>query len=343
MSIQFDLERLDSLYNFKQETIQLCIQFIKNVIKNSYHSKMKSNKKLMEIETDLYDIFCRWNFNCIQKNTFDMDLFLPKDDFIMLVDISYYLRRFHIELSDTLIDFPFHEFNRIREKASKNRSKNQKRLVYCSPLQNERLISMYQGDNLEVDKSKLLSRYYYLGGLNNSLSTPPEVLSLFPSHELFGTPFNTCSPTYCSPFADESLFGSSGSFFEFTDYRDDIIYYANPPFDDTFCTCMADRLLEQLDIRLFSLIIIIPVWDKDQQSKYNLKNFGLPFDSYNKLVQSKYFIKEKFLNKKNYPFFNYFYKRYIYISNTHIINLGIPVDIDQIITKWASLKNEKIN
>ena len=182
MSIQFDLERLDSLYNFKQETIQLCIQFIKNVIKNSYHSKMKSNKKLMEIETDLYDIFCRWNFNCIQKNTFDMDLFLPKDDFIMLVDISYYLRRFHIELSDTLIDFPFHEFNRIREKASKNRSKNQKRLVYCSPLQNERLISMYQGDNLEVDKSKLLSRYYYLGGLNNSLSTPTEVLSLFPSH-----------------------------------------------------------------------------------------------------------------------------------------------------------------
>ena len=42
-------------------------------------------------------------------------------------------------------------------------------------------------------------------------------------------------------------------------------------------------------------------------------------------------------------FFNYFYKRYIYISNTHIINLGIPVDIDQITTKWTSLKNEKIN
>ena len=41
------------------------------MIKNSSYSKCKSSKKLKEIETDLYDIFCRWNFNCIQQNTFD--------------------------------------------------------------------------------------------------------------------------------------------------------------------------------------------------------------------------------------------------------------------------------
>jgi len=341
MSLQFDLHRLSSLYQFKKDTIQLCIQFIKDVIKNSSHSKMKYTKKLNEIETDLYDIFCRWNFNCIQKNTFDMNTFLPTDDFIILVDISYYLRRFHIELSDSLIEFPFHEFNKIREKAKENSISLHTRPISCSSLQNKRLHSIYKGNDFENDKLKLLSRYYYLGGLNNSLSTPPEVLSLFKSHELFGTPFNTCSEYFCSPFQDEVLFGSSGSFFQFSEYQKDIVYFANPPFDDTFCTKMAERLLEQLSVQLFSLIVIIPVWDKDQQDKYNLKNFGLSFESYQKLIQSPYFIKEEFLPKSCYPFFNYFYQRYVYISNTHIINLGVPVDIKKIMSTWISLKNEK--
>ena len=192
-----------------------------------------------------------------------------------------------------------------------------------------------------MDKQSLLSRYYYLGGLNNSLSTPPAVLSLFPSHELFGTPFNTCSPTYCSPFDDEKIFGSSGSFFQFNDFKDDIVYFANPPFDDTFCSTMADRLLDLLSKQLFSLVVIIPVWDKDQQDKHNLKNFGLSFKAYNSLVNSPYFIQEEFLPKNKYPFFNYFYERFVFISNTHMINLGKPVDIKFIKKEWSLIKNEK--
>lgn len=93
---------------------------------------------------------------------------------------------------------------------------------------------------------------------------------------------------------------------------------------------MSVKLLQDLDQKLFSLVVIIPVWDDKQQDKYGLKNFGLPFNAYNLLVESKYFIKELFLPKNQFPFYNYFQEKYVYISNTHVINLGRPVNIDLI-------------
>ena len=339
MSIIFDQRRLPGLYQFKHETIQLCVEFIKEVIKSSSKSKMKCGQKIKDIETDLYDIFCRWNFNAIQSNHFDFDTFLPTGPFIMLIDLAYYLRRFHLELHDSLITFPFDQFERIREKARTTvPSHESQRPILCSDIQETRLQSIYKGATYDTDKKNVLSRYYYLGGLNNSLSTPPPVLSLFNSHELFGTPFNTCSKQFCSPFGDERVFGSAGSFFEFDAYQDDVVYFANPPFDDPFCDTMAERLIQQLSKKLFSLIVIIPVWDDKQQEKYGLKNFGMPFRAYNKLVDSPYFLSDTFLPKDQYPFFNYFYNRYVYISNTHVINLGKRVDIDTLVKTWLQVK-----
>jgi hypothetical protein len=339
MAIHFDAKRLPGLYEFKKDTIQLCIEFIKEVIKSSSKSKMKCGQKIKDIETDLYDIFCRWNFNAIQSNLFDFETFLPTGPFIMMIDLAYYLRRFQLELHDSLVTFPFDQFELIREKAKRIQVSNEtQRPINCSEVQETRLQTIYQGSDFEKDKKNLLQRYYYLGGLNNSLSTPPPVLSLFTSHELFGTPFNTCSPQFCSPFRDEKVFGSSGSFFEFDDFKEDTVYFANPPFDDPFCDTMADRLLSQLSKKKFSLIVIIPVWDNIQQEKHGLKNFGLPFRAYNKLIESPYFLSETFLPKDNYPFFNYFYNRYVYISNTHVINLGIPVDVDLLVKTWTQVK-----
>jgi hypothetical protein len=339
MEIIFDTSRLPSLYQFKKDVIQLCIDFLKDVIKSSSRPKAKCNQKLKEIETDLYDIFCRWNFNAIEHHEFDVNTFLPTNQFINLEDLAYYARRFNIELNESIVTFPFDQFEKIRQSAIHYTLKNTPiRPIVCSQIQTERLTSMYIGSDIDNDTTKLLSRYYYLGGLNNSLSTPPQVLSLYPSHELFGTPFNTCCTNYCSPFADERVFKSSGSFFEFTDFRDDRVYFANPPFDDQICTKMSIRLLEQLAIRKFSLVVIIPVWDDKQQEKYGLKNFGLPFKSYNDLVQSPYFISEEYLPRDKFPFFNYFYNKYVYISNTHVINLGLPVDIKALIKVWESVK-----
>ena len=346
--ILFELHHLPHLYSFKKSIIHLCLQFIKDVVKNSSQSKSRTLlTKLKDIETDLFDIFCRWTFNSIQQNTFDFTTFLPTDSFIQMKDLAYYIKRFNINLEDSLISFPFEQFEEIRKKSlvtmTTEVDDHEDSYFKCSDLQKFRLQSLYKGniDQFEKNAKKLLARYYYLGGLNNSLSTPPPILQLFLSHELFGTPINTCSPTYCSPFHDEAVFESSGSFFNFTDYKEDVVYFANPPFDDPLCTQMALKLLQDLDKKTFSLVVIIPVWDKDQQDKYGIKNFGLEFDAYNMLVKSNHFRNELFLPKNQYPFYNYFYQKYVYISNTHLINLGNPVDLTLIKEKWAAVKNSK--
>lgn len=334
--IRFDLNRLPQLYRFKSNTIQLCLSYIKEVIKSSSIPKPKGlHHRLSEIETDLYDIFCRWNFNSIQNGTFDNDLFLPIDTFIQMKDLAYYLKRFHIELDDSLVPFPMDDYNKILKQTIHSSDTIIPPVVQCSDIQLSRLRSIYKGNDFDQDVHKLISRYVYLGGLNNSLSTPPEVLSVFPSHELFGTPLNTCS-SFCSPFEDETIFSSHKSFFHFKDYQEDIVYFANPPFDDVLCTQMTDKLLSDLDKKQFSLVIIIPVWDSDQQQHHKLKDFGLPFDAYNRLVKSPYFRSELYLPKNKYPFYNYFYNKYVYISNTHMINLGNPVDLIMLQKTWIS-------
>jgi len=340
--IHFDCGRLPQLYQFKSDVIELCLQYIKDVIKSSSTPKPKGlHQKLKDIETDLYDIFCRWNFNALQYNTFDVALCLPTHDFIMMDDIAYYVKRFNIILADSMIPFPSETYKRIVQKASlsvPNHSREQTPPVSCSPKQLQRLQTIYTGSTIDMDVNKLVSRYLYLGGLNNSLSTPPPVLSFYKSHELFGTPLNTCG-AYCSPFQDEKeVFTSHGSFFAFTEYKDDIVYFANPPFDDVFCTKMTDKLLRDLENQLFSLIIIIPVWDTVQQRKHGLKDFGLPFQCYTRLVESRFFQSELFLEKNSYPFYNYFYDKYVTISNTHMINLGKPVDMEALRNVWITCK-----
>lgn len=337
--IHFNLQRLPILHRFKSETIQLCLTFIKEVIKSSSTPKPKNlHQKISDIEQDLYDIFCRWIFNAIHTNTFDHDLFLPTGNFIIKIDIAYYLNRFSILLEDTLVPFPEKEFALIRQRAfSTPNNPVHESIPQCSLLQLERLQTLYRGTEFDTDMNKLVSRYVYLGGLNNSLSTPPSVLSMQPSHELFGTPLNTCGK-FCSPFMDESIFQSHGSFFQFTDYQDDTVYFANPPFDDVLCTHMAEKLLHDLDTKSFSLVVIIPVWDTIQQQKHNLKDFGMPFNAYNQLVASPHYQEEVFLPKGHYPFFNYFYNKFVYISNTHMINLGKKVDLNALQETWRTCK-----
>lgn len=332
MSIEFDLELLPKLYWFKNQTIQLCIQFITDVVRGSHRHRVRQlQSRLKEIEIDLYDLFCRWNFIALVKNEYDLTTFIPTSDFIIMKDLEYYLQRFGVSLSDSFVIFPLEQFRSLR---SNLESLSFPRPMTLSATQRQRLQSIYHGSNFESDSNKLLSRYQYLGGLNNSLSIPPHILDLFPSHELFGTPLNTHT-SFCSPFQDESVFSSHGSFFSFENYDDETVYFANPPFDDAFCSLVADRLLEQLQRKSFRLIVIIPVWDTDEQKKYGLKDFSLPFDCYRRLVQSPYFLEDHFLEKEKYPFFNYFSQKNVYISNVHLINLGKPVDTKQIKEAWT--------
>jgi hypothetical protein len=246
-------------------------------------------------------------------------------------------------MEDSFISFPSDAFNTILEKArSKKVHEQPPRPIYLSEAQLNRLESVYNGlpEDYYLNTKRLAARYQYMGGLNNSLSVPPTILDMYPSHELFGTPLNTHT-SFCSPFKDEAVFSSCGSFFEFSDYKEDVIYFANPPFDDVFCSHMATRLLEQLAIKPFKLVVIIPVWDTDEQKKYRLKDFGLPFDGYRRLVQSPYFIEDNFLEKESYPFYNYFTQRHVFISNVHLINLGVKVDTKPIIEQWKKIKESR--
>lgn len=346
MSIQFYPDQLPILYWFKKETIALCVKFVTDVIRSSHLRKVRGfQHRIDEIQVDLYDLFCRWNFISHLKGELDLSSYLPTNtSFIIMNDLSYYLRRFGLTMGDSFVEFPYDKFSEIMEKArSKLVREDPPRPIYLSEAQQKRLQSVYVGnpDEYNINTKRLASRYQYMGGLNNSLSIPPSILDIFPSHELFGTPLNTHT-TFCSPFNDEKVFSSCGSFFEFSDYKEDVVYFANPPFDDVFCSHMATRLLEQLAIRPFHLIVIIPVWDTDEQKKHKLKDFGLPFDGYRRLVNSPYFLEDNYLEKESYPFYNYFTQRNVFISNVHLINLGLKVDTKQLIEQWKT-PNEKMN
>lgn len=342
MSIEFYPERLPSLYWFKQQTIALCIAFVTDVLKASHLKRIKNfQHRLEEIEVDLYDLFCRWNFISHLKGELDLTNYLPSDSgFVIMNDLSYYIRRFGVHMEDSFVEFPIDKLEQIIQTARFGSAQSVvPRPIYLSEAQQRRLRSVYKGDNYDQDSKRLASRYQYMGGLNNSLSIPPHILDLVPSHELFGTPLNTHT-TFCSPFKDESIFSSCGSFFEFTDFNSETVYFANPPFDDVFCSHVTTRLLEQLAIRPFHLIVIIPVWDTDEQKKHGLKDFGLPFDGYRRLVNSPYFIEDNFLDKESYPFYNYFTQRNVFISNVHMINLGLKVDTETLIKNWKVAKRE---
>ena len=332
MAIQFKLELLPRLYWFKSQTVQLCIKFITAVIRGSHLSRVRQlQSRLKDIEVDLHDLFCRWNFISLVKKQFSLETFLPQGDFIIMKDLEYYLSRFGIKMADSFVEFPYAEFEQIRNNPGVSSCPRQ---LGLSATQLSRLESVYTGLDFESDSKKLLARYQYLGGLNNSLSVPPRILDLFPSHELFGTPLNTHT-RFCSPFQDEAVFSSHNSFFDFNEYREDVVYFANPPFDDAFCTLVADRLLEKLREKPFQLIVIIPVWDSEEQRKHGLKDFGLPFDCYRRLVESEFFLEDLFLEKEKYPFFNYFSQKQVYISNVHLINLGHRVDTQKLLEAWT--------
>jgi hypothetical protein len=360
--IKFNIERLPFLYRFKNEVVELCVHNIEKSVNDicleenlfTYFNRKKEKE-------NLESVFVRWMFNSIAQNAFDFVYFLPTNEtFIDMNDMYFYVDKcMKIIKKDIIMDeyMPILEKMRINvitnyriilEKA-KNDDKLKPHLSNiptCTEIQIERLKSLYFSltDLTDFDKNvdKILNRYHFMGGLNNSLSTPPAVMdatkSLNPpmkSHELFGTPLNTCSPTFCSPFPDEKLvFNSSGSFFHFENYKEDTVYFANPPFDENICDNMAEKLLSDLEKKEFALIVIIPVWDTDQQKKYKMKDYGLVFHGYRKLVNSRFFKSDTVLDKDTYPFYNYFTNKVYPSSTTHFINLGKKIDTDYLLTYW---------
>lgn len=352
VQIQFDLKRLPFLYRFKNNVVDLCTEYlVQTAKKNGKFIKIDKEKR------NFGDVFVRWMFNSIAYNTFDFNFFLPTNEsFIDLTDMDFYMTKLGLK---KCIPFPIEIYREILQKAKESVYTGFKFTIdvpTCTGIQEKRLKSLYVNEtDFKQNVDKILNRYHFMGGLNNSLSTPPAVMNCvkmldppMKSHELFGTPLNTCSPTFCSPFPDEKLvFNSSGSFFDFREYKDDTIYFANPPFDVKICDKMTDRLLEELDKKEFSLIIIIPVWDTEQQKKHAKKyktiDYGEVFEAYRRLVSSRFFKSDTILYKENYPFYNYFTNRLAPSSTTHFINLGKKVNVEYILSVWNDKKQQNMS
>lgn len=186
----------------------------------------------------------------------------------------------------------------------------------------KQIIKPYTVDSPEV---KFLLHYYsILSVTGNYMAVPQAPISYAGiKHELFGSPFNHHTPTFCSVLGEyEAVFGSKGSFFHY-EWQPDYIYLANPPFIEEIIEQMAIRILDQMDKTAnVSVYIVIPVWDTDSQKKYGLKDFKLTFQPYDMMVNSKYYRNNTLLRKEQHMFYDFYTGQHIRINYNHMILLS---------------------
>lgn len=186
-------------------------------------------------------------------------------------------------------------------------------------VQENRIKKLYNGKNYELDRNKLIYLYNFIGMNNAHLGIPP----IFEGVELFGSPFNTYNDEYCSPFSMEKRFNSLGSFFNYKFHKSGV-YFCNPPFIDRIITNMSVYLEKIINDTKFEVIIIItiPVWDSKTQKKIGIKNYNLGFKGYENLLKSNYIKEKKVLDKFLYPYYDYYKRKYITASYTHLMILS---------------------
>lgn len=192
--------------------------------------------------------------------------------------------------------------------------------ILITPQQLARLKKLYKGNKkqFDIEKYKLISLYKFLGMTTMHLSMPP----IYKGIELFGSPLNTKNQ-YCSPFEIEKQFGSLGSFWYYKFHKNGL-YLCNPPFDEIVIKNMANRLNNMLGETKYKVIVVvtIPVWDSKSQRELNIKDYGLPFEGYDILSQSKYCKETKMLDKFIYKYFDYYSGKLIPASYTHLLILS---------------------
>ena len=278
--------------------------------------------------------FARWYFN------------VPKTDILPLQNM---VERHDLEFANqsTFLGFDIPRFLKTSEELfrglrpdSAAQYPNLDSMITTAQL--ARLKKIYKGRDFEGDKNKLLGIYNFVGINSIHLSIPP----IFKGTELFGSPLNTHNQKYCSPFAVDKLFRSSGSFFNFTP-KDDGVYLCNPPFDEEIIRNMAVRLLSWMAGKPQIVVICtVPVWDSASQRKLGMKDYGMQFEGFDSLIASKFCYERDILMKNEYPYWDYYSKKSIPASHTHLIflsncsraffeDLGIVQKFKENWKKWA--------
>jgi len=178
----------------------------------------------------------------------------------------------------------------------------------------------------------LLLRYSSLGSNNFHCSVPPEVIKKYNLGEFFGSPFNTISDIYYSPFDDiEYLFGSQGNFFT-SEIRPGN-YICNPPFDPIIIKRTFVRIMKILkEVSNICILVNIPEYyytevESLDQYKDDIENYKT----------SKYALDNTKLEKDEFKHYNYYSDSYIAVSDSELIlfsNYDNNFSLNDIVTAW---------
>ncbi len=298
--------------------------------KNDIIAMGRTDKEKRFIE----DSFTRWYFNSQPDHTF-----MPKADVVNKSDLLFgnKQRGCHFQAA-TIKAASKRKYDTLRRQVDglkNNIYPNEDNLI--SEPQLQRLRNLYKGksSDFEADKNKLLAIYKFIGMNSAHLSIPP----IFSGIELFGSPLNTHNP-YCSPFEFEKMFGSLGSFFNFSISKSkETLYTCNPPFDEEIMLRMAEHLDSELcEAKIAKTIIItIPVWDSASQRKLGIRDFRMDFAAFDLLMKSKYLQGHEILDRATFSYWDYYGQKLAPVSYTHLIILAnkIPMyTIEQIKELW---------
>lgn len=290
--------------------------------------------------------FVRWVFNAIRKGNDPFSKVIGHEDFVCKEDIDYFTEREGPSygekfatmnwswLSDRFKDI--HSFNEYPSVSFKFRKEGDRMTFLCEWLRKKAEYSMsckqyYHSRSIYIGKEDpnvylmiLLARYEACGTINNHSSVPPEVIKFSGAKtELFGSPLNTVTEQYCSPFPDiEWMFGSMGSFFTFKFSSG--IYFANPPFDEELMRRLSLRLIEVLSTNMsITVVVVIPAWDVQSQYEFHGKIYTYKeYDALKILEGSKFLRSKEQLNYQNHKFLDYYQNEYRALANCHLIVLS---------------------
>jgi hypothetical protein len=339
------------LEKFKEEVVK----YLDNATR-ARTEELKKTKRWSEY-------FVRWYLTSLEKGA--NNYFLPFDFVVNKEDIEYNKDLFttvnfsnilnknlSASLSNNLTDKDvvqkvIQDINHIWEHFKKLpcelRSNPTKKLT---EFHEERLKELYNGpnDKFQWARNLIISAYEFIGFYAGAI--PPELFEKYNVFELFGNPFNTYYD-YCSPLQfEKEYFSSKGSFFDFQPFSD-VVYLANPSYNDSFMNRMADKLLQMLDsTKNIEILVFIPVYDRKTQKTLRYRRItDKPYEAYDKLYESKYKVSDNILRTEKYQMWNYDEERFIsFPLPLHLLVLKNSksnlIDIPSVLKEWETLSNE---
>jgi hypothetical protein len=218
----------------------------------------------------------------------------------------------------------------------------------------KRLASLYsgvRGKMFQTHVSAIRGVYGWTRSVSSHFGVPPEVAKrVFSSQrncvELFGTPLNTWTRTFCSPLPElERVFGSLGRYSDFltsftskaekslgkVDREKYHVWFANPPFASELTTNFVAHLISTLRIcseRGLQIVVYVflPMWDDKLQSQVSKNTFtkGVAYPAYNLLTggsASSFFVREDILDRDTFSYYDYFRQRAVRVGHTTLHSL----------------------